>query len=50
LLARTYLEAAQSGNPLYENWRERAREHCARAVSIDKSLAEEAKGILEKIR
>ncbi|MBD3304420.1 protein kinase [Candidatus Woesearchaeota archaeon] len=49
LLARNMIEAAQSGNPLYENWRERAREHCARAVSIDKSLADDAKGILEKI-
>ncbi|MBW3002500.1 protein kinase [Candidatus Woesearchaeota archaeon] len=50
ILADNLVRAAQSGNPLYENWRERAKEHCARAVKIDPRLAEEAKGILEKIR
>jgi tetratricopeptide (TPR) repeat protein len=50
LLARNMIEAASSGNPLYPDWKERARDHCARAVRIDKRLAEEAKGILEKIR
>ena len=50
LLAKTYLEAAKSGNPLYLDWKERARDHCAKAVRIDSSLAEEAKGILEKIK
>ncbi|MBD3304012.1 tetratricopeptide repeat protein, partial [Candidatus Woesearchaeota archaeon] len=50
LLAKTYIEAAQSGNPLYSDWKERARDHCARAVSIDEGLAKEAKEILEKIR
>ncbi len=50
LLAKNMIEAAQSGNPLYEDWQKRAKEHCAKAVSIDKSLADDAKGILEKIR
>lgn len=49
MIARNMLNAAEAGRPLYENWRERAREQIETAISTDESLAKEAQELLEKI-